>query len=60
MAAKKITDYLPKKQKKMDLVLIQAKIDKKLHEKVFKKMKSEGVNWHDLLVASLNLYVDTK
>lgn len=58
---KKITDYIKLKPVKTDVVLIQARVDASLRDRVLQKMKSEGVSSiKDLIEASFKSYLKEK
>ena len=59
MAKKKLADYLPKNVDETT-ILIQAKINPELHTKVKSQMKTDNISWHELIVASLEYYLDEK
>ncbi len=52
---KSYNEYMPKKQEE---VLVQAKVDKELHEKVKAVLEKEGWTWHEFVNGLLNKYLD--
>jgi hypothetical protein len=57
-AVKTIDDYLPKKDS--EKVLIQAKVPSDLHARVKKAMDADDITWQELIVASLERYLDER
>lgn len=58
MKAKTIQDYLPKR--KPERVLIQAKIEEKVHSVLKTQLEKDGITLQDLLNASIIRYLDEK
>lgn len=55
---KSIDEYLPKKEE--NIAFIQAKVKKELRDTVRKLAKIDGVTLQDLIIASLQRYVDER
>ena len=57
-ARKKISDYMPEEREAK--VLVQAKINKKIHTKTMAKLKAKGKSWSDLVEGSARLFLEEK
>jgi antitoxin component of RelBE/YafQ-DinJ toxin-antitoxin module len=53
--SKKVIDYLPKRQ---ETVLVQAKIDKHLHERAKAVLEKGGWTWHEAISGMLQKMID--
>lgn len=58
MKSKKLSNYLPQKEPKFEIELIQAKIPKVLKQQAKVILKAKRLTWDDLIIASLNKFID--